>query len=117
MQLHQFPHQSQTNSRSLLRSALRYRYAVETFEDLRQFFWRNSDAGIADRQFHVFRGLAQLDFNRSRQRELESVGNKIKNYLFPHVRIDIDGFVQTRTIDNEIDAGSFASRTKVAREL
>src|SRR5690349_2138783 len=117
VQLHQFAHQRQTDARTFLRSAARDFNLMKTLEEFWQLLRGNTDARIAYCQHNVFRCLTQRDFDTACERELESIGNEIENDLLPHVGIDVNRFVQTRTVDHELDAGSFARRAKVAREL
>ena len=50
MQLDQFLHQRQTDSRAFVRAGARAFHAMKAFEDLRQLLFRNAGPGIAHGQ-------------------------------------------------------------------
>jgi hypothetical protein len=68
-------------------------------------------------KFHIVSDLLELDLDFSLERELESVGNKIQNYLFPHVAIHIGGLPGCMAIHHQPNPRPICGRAKYAGEL
>src|SRR5581483_3463526 len=112
MQLDQFLHQRESDSGSLVSSAFRSRYPVESLEYVRQFALGYPGASVTDLQPDGIAGGFNHDRDTAVEGKFEGVGDEIQDNLFPHIAIKKNCLVQRRTNHGVLQAGAVHGRTK-----
>src|SRR5580693_10090371 len=116
MQFDQFLNQCQADPRAFVRPSSGALDAMEAFEHSLAMLLRDSDARVADTQFHYAVHRLQCEVNLSLERELQGVGEKIQDDLLPHVAIHVyrlrewlacDRKPQTRVFHRRIERAGY----------
>ena len=92
--------------------------AMKPFEDPIELVRRNAHSGVFDDKLDgAVRCRSELDPDLALEGELERVGEKIEDELFPHVPVDVDGLVEGGAGDDEPQSGLVHGRAEVGGEL
>src|SRR6478735_8616816 len=112
----QLLHKRKANARAFVGSPFRTLHPVKALEQPRQLIRRNAGAGVGDRKLEMAVLLSQGHLDGALERELEGVGKKIENNLFPHLAIDISGLRKRRSVHDQAQARLFDRRAEFARK-
>src|SRR5580692_3156550 len=117
VQLHELLHQREADARSFDGSSLRALDAVKALEDVRQLRGRYPRSRILNRKLETvpdaFEGNAYSTF----ESELEGVGQKIENDLFPHLAVDRDRPGTRLAFDREFQPRSLHYRAEIGSKF
>src|SRR5262249_54073204 len=91
--------------------------AVKAVEEAGDFVSSDTDSGVAHHELHPALHLAQRDFDLTLEREFERVGDEIEDDFLPHLAIDIDGFREMRTVDEQLHLSSLDRRSEETRQI
>ncbi len=83
--------------------------AVKPFEEPGHLVGRHTDSSVGDGDTRVVALPAHADRNGPGEGELQCIRQQVEDHLLPHVAIDVDGFVERRTLDDEFQPGPFDS--------
>ena len=113
----QLAHQRQAYSRAFVRTSALTFDAMKTFENVLQFGFRNTDAGVADRQLDPAAGIAKTHLDPSCKSKFESVGKEIEYDLFPHIAVDISRPRQLIAGNIQRKPCPLANRMEIRRQI
>src|SRR5581483_7584432 len=102
MQFRELVNQRQSNAGSLVCSGTRALDAMKALENALLFILRNAHAGVSHREFHTVVYSFKCNSNLAVKGELESIGEKIQDDLFPHVPVHINRFIEGLAFNREI---------------
>ena len=117
MKLDQFLHKRQADPSALVSATARVLHSIKPLEDVRDLFRSNSNPGITNRQLDGIGQRPHGDGDLALESKFESVRHQVKNDLFPHATVYVDGFAEWRAVNHEAQSGAFTGRAKVARQL
>src|SRR5579883_1208431 len=117
MKPRQFLHQCKPDSGTLLRARPAALDTMETFEDPRQFRFRNSHAGVRDGQLSLTVPCVEGNSNLALERKLQRVRQQVQHDLLPHFAIHENRLWEWRAIHYKAKAGPFDGRPKHAGKI
>src|ERR1700722_6394728 len=109
--------QSQTDPTPFMSSTRHIGNTIESLEQFRDSFRRNSDSRIPNAKLGHFIYATYTDCNFSLESELEGVGNQIQNNFLPHIAIHVDRFPKIGAIHCEHQSRLVRGGTEYARQL
>ena len=94
---------------------------MKPLEDVPDLAVGNAHAGVAHAEFHHARTLEKRQVDRTVERELQGVREKVQDDLLPHLPVHVDRLRQRWAVDHEFQAGAHERRPEragdVGREL
>src|SRR5262249_25197396 len=117
VQTHQLVYQRQSDATALLGAPRRTLHAVETLEPARHPGCGDPDAGVGTLEPGAGTLGPQPHGTAPLQRELEGVGDRVEDYLLPHVAVDEARGVQVLALDQQTQAGALHRRAEHAGEI
>src|SRR5215469_9116265 len=92
VQFDQFLNECESDPGAFVRSGVSALDAMKALKHSLAMLLRDSHSCVADLQLHCAIHRSQCDRNLASKRELERIGQKIQNHLFPHVAVHENRF-------------------------
>src|ERR1700691_1245400 len=110
-------YQSQTDPTSFVGSTRHIGNTIESLEQLRDGFGRNSHSCVPNAELGQVAHAMHTDGNFSLKGEFEGIGNQIQNNFLPHIAIHVDWFLKIGAIHYEPQSRLVRRRTEYTRQL